>query len=98
MATQILSVSATANVSGDVVVTSGIPLTVALNGNTGPTALTANNLALQATVDIQLKDSANNYFTIDTLHTKIKPALVIYGPGTYRFSRANGQPVGVFSG
>lgn len=98
MATQILSVSASANVSSDLTVVSGTPVTVALNGNTGPSALTANNIAAQAAVDIQLKDSANNYFTIDTLHTKYKPALVIYGPGTYRFSRANGQPVGVFSG
>lgn len=98
MPSQILAVSATAANSSDIIVSAGTPLTVALNGNTGPTVLTPNNIALQVSIDIRLKDAANNYFTIDTLNSKFKPAIVIYGPGTYQFVRSNGQPVGVFSG
>lgn len=97
MASNILSVSTTAATSNDVTVSSAT--TFGLKGNSGPTVLTPNNIALAASVDIQLKDDAGQYWYMDTLHTKNKPALIIYGPGTYRFVRsANSQPVGVFSG
>lgn len=99
MATNILAVNTTAANSADVVVTANTPLTVALKGNTGPTVLSPNNVALQASVEIRLKDDTGQYWYIDTLHTKTKPALILNGPGTYQFFRtANSQPVGVFSG
>lgn len=99
MASNILSVSTTSANSADVVVTANTPLTVALKGNTTPTVLAPNSMALYASVEIRLKDDAGLYWTYDTLHTKNKPVLLLDKPGTYQFFRsANSQPVGVFSG
>lgn len=97
MPTQILSVNTTAADSSDVVVAAGTPVTVALKDAAGPLVGVTNGAAKPAVVQIKLKDDAGEYFLVDQL-TSAKPALVIYGPGTYRFSRLAGTSCGVFSG
>lgn len=91
MPTQILSVNTTAADSSDVVVAAGTPLTVCLKDAAGVSVDNA------AQVRISLKDDAGQYFYVETLTGK-KPALVIVGAGTYRFSRIAGASCGVFSG
>lgn len=91
MATQILAVGTTAVDSSDVVVAAGTPLTVSLKDAAGP------RVAPGAVVEIKLKDDAGEYFWVDALNSGSKPALVIYGAGTYRFSRLAGTSCGVFS-
>jgi hypothetical protein len=90
MATEVLAVNTTAANSSDVTIAAGDQLTVCLKDAAGTT------VALAARVDIQLKDDAGQYFTITTLSGG-KPALVIVGAGTYRFSRPAGASCGVFS-
>lgn len=92
MATQILSVNTTAADSGDVVVAAGTPLTVSLKDAAGPT------VGAGAKVQIKLKDDAGEYFYVATLSAPDRASLVIYGAGTYRFSRIAGVSCGVFSG
>lgn len=89
MATEVLAINTTAANSSDVVVTSA-GLTVCLKDAAGPV------IGGMAKVEIQLKDDAGQYFTIDTLSGG-KPAVLIAGSGTYRFSRAAGVSCGVFS-
>lgn len=91
MATQILAVANTAADSSDVTVTAGTPLTVALKDADGP------DVPSGAKVQILLKDDGGKYFHVDYLIAPHKASLVIYGPGTYRFSRPAGVTVGVFS-
>lgn len=91
MATEILAVGTSATNSSDVVVAAGSQLTVCLKDAAGPAVVA------EASVDILLKDDAGQYFSIATL-TGLKPALVIAGAGTYRFSRPAGASCGVFSG
>ncbi len=91
MPTQILAAGTTATDSSDVVVAAGTPLTVALKDAAGPLVGTG------ARVEIKIKDDAGQYFYVDTLSDR-RPSLVIYGPGTYRFSRIAGVSCGVFSG
>lgn len=91
MATEILAVGTTAVDSADVVVAAGTPLTVGLKDAAGP------DISDTAIVYISLKDDAGQYFRVDAL-TPAKPALIIYGAGTYRFSRLAGVACGVFSG
>lgn len=88
MATQILAVGTTAADSADVVVTT--PVTVCLKDAAGP------YVASGAHVNVSLKDDAGQYFIVDQM-TNGKPAIVISGPGTYRFSRLAGVGCGVFS-
>lgn len=92
MATQILAVGTAAADSADVVVASGSSLTVSLKDAAGPDVLGS------ALVHIYLKDDAGQYFRVDSLTGAAKPAVVISGAGTYRFSRvATGASCGVFS-
>ncbi|MEY9466302.1 hypothetical protein ABH973_006715 [Bradyrhizobium ottawaense] len=91
MPTQILATNTTAADSADVVVAAGTPLTVCLKDAAG--AL----VGAGARVDILLKDDAGQYFLVDSLSSQ-KLAVVITGPGTYRFSRPAGVSCGVFSG
>lgn len=91
MPTQILAVNTTAADSSDVVIAAGDQLTVCLKDAAGAAVENA------AQVRISLKDDAGQYFYVDTL-TGSKPALVITGAGTYRFSRIAGASCGVFSG
>lgn len=90
MPTQILAAGTTAADSADVVVAAGTPLTVCLKDAAGP------YISSQARVEIKVKDDAGQYFYVDVLSGG-KPALVISGPGTYRFSRIAGASCGVFS-
>lgn len=90
MATEILAVGTSAADSDDVAVSAGTPLTVALKDASG------TRVANSAKVEIQLKDDAGEYFVVDVL-TSSKPATVIYGAGTYRFSRLAGASCVVFS-
>lgn len=90
-AAEILAVGTTAANSSDQTVASGSTLTVALKDAAGAT------LGYGARVDIQLKADNAEYFTVASL-TSAKPALVITGAGTYRFSRPAGVSCGVFSG
>jgi hypothetical protein len=90
MATEILAIGTTAANSSDVVIASGDQLTVSLKDAAGTI------IAGSARVEIQIKDDAGQYFAIATL-TGARPALVITGAGTYRFSRAAGGSCGVFS-
>lgn len=91
MPTQILAAGTTAADSSDVVVAAGTPLTVCLKDAAG------GHVESGAEVRIGLKDDAGQYFQVDSL-TGSKPALVIVGAGTYRFSRMPGVSCGVFSG
>lgn len=91
MPTQILAVGTTAANSSDVVVAAGTPLTVCLKDAAGPKVVST------ARVNILLKDDAGEYFVIDKLGSE-RPAVVINGAGTYRFSRLAGGSCGVFSG
>lgn len=89
--TQLLAVGTTATDSGDLVVAAGSPVTVALNDAAGV------KVAAGAKVLVLLKDPAGEYFKVGALGTEI-PALVIDGPGTYKFRRLAGVSCGVFSG
>lgn len=91
MPTEVLAVGTTAADSSDVVVAAGTPLTVCLKDAAGA------HVEAGAEVRISLKDDAGLYFQIDAL-TGAKPALVITGAGTFRFSRLPGVSCGVFSG
>lgn len=91
MATEILATGTTGADSSDVVVAAGTPLTVCLKDAAGA------HVASGAEVRVSLKDDAGVYFQVDTL-TGSRPALVITGAGTYRFSRLPGVSCGVFSG
>ena len=91
MATEILAVGTTAANSDDVVVAAGTPLTVSLKDAAGPAVDPG------ALVNILLKDDANEYFKVAQLD-RGRPALIIDGAGTYRFSRIAGVSCGVFSG
>jgi hypothetical protein len=90
-AAELLAINTTAANSGDTTIASGDQLTVCLKDAAGPVIGTA------ARVDVQLKDDSAQYFTVATL-SGAKPALVITGAGTYRFSRVAGTSCGVFSG
>lgn len=91
MPTQILATNTTAADSSDVVVADGGQLTVCLKDAAG------SRVAPGARVDILLKDDAGQYFNVTSLDAS-KPAVVITGAGTYRFSRQAGVSCGVFSG
>lgn len=90
MATEILAINTTAANSADVTIADGEQLTVCLKDDVGPVVGGA------AKVKIQLKDDSAEYFTVATLYG-YKPALVLIGAGTYRFSRSAGTSCGVFS-
>lgn len=92
MPTEILATASTAANSADVVVSAGTPLTVCLKDAAGP------DVTQYAAVDILLKGDNGEYFKVDSLSAKDKPALMIVAPGTYRFSRIAGVSCGVFSG
>lgn len=91
MPTNVLTTGTTNTSSSDVVVTAGTVLTVCLKDAGGP------DVASGARVDIELKDDAGAYFRFATL-TPNNPALVLSGPGTYRFTRYGPASCGVFSG
>lgn len=91
MPTQILAANNTAADSSDIVITGNT--TVCLkDGDNG-------NIIAGNVVIISLKDDSGSYVRVGEL-SSTKPALVISGPGTYRFSRLAGGigNVGVFSG
>jgi hypothetical protein len=88
---QILAVGTTAADSSDVVVANGSSLAVCLKDAAGP------RVALGALVHILMKDDAGQYFRVGQLNAE-KPAAVIDGGGTYRFSRVAGISCGVFQG
>lgn len=90
MATEILAVGTDAANSSDVVVAAGTPLTVALKDAAAP-------LGAGARVEIKIKDDDGEYFYVESLISPQKSSLVIYGAGTYRFSRLAGTSCGVFS-
>ena len=91
MPAQILAIGTSDASSADVVVAAGTPLTVCLKDAAGPI------VSGGARVQIQLKADNAEYFTIDAL-SQAKPAVVISGAGTYRFTRKAGTSCGVFSG
>jgi hypothetical protein len=88
MATQLLAVGTTAADSADQVLTAGTML--CLKDAAGTSVLAG------AFVDISVKDDVGQYFRIGAL-TGARPAMVINGSGTYRFSRRAGASCGVFS-
>lgn len=92
MATEILAVGSSDANSADVTVEAGESLTVALKDTAGPV------ISAGCLVHLLLKDDDGQYFLIDKLSAQ-KPAVVIIGAGTYRFSRKNapGSSCGVFS-
>ena len=90
-ATQILPVATGAVDSADVVVSP--PFTVSLMGTPG------TPISDLCRIIISLKDSAGNYIEVDALKSD-RPALVINGAGTYRFTRTavgGANACGVFS-
>lgn len=93
MPTQILAVGTADANSADVVIAAGASLTVCIKDAAGPVVPNGS------IVGILLKDDAGQYFQVDQL-TAHRPAVVITGAGTYRFSRNNkaGVSCGVFSG
>ena len=90
MATEILSIAASAANSTDQVVAAGSTLTVGLKGTGG--ARVADN----AVVRVFLKDDSGNYNEVYVL-TGYHPSTVL-PQGTYRFQRAAGVSCGVYSG
>lgn len=90
MPAEILAIGTTSADSSDVVVAAGEQLVVGLKGSAGPA------VGYGASVLVQLKTDAGTYFTIDALGGG-RPALVLAGAGTYRFSRVAGTSCGVFS-
>jgi hypothetical protein len=92
MATQILAAGTAAADSADITVSAGTMLTVGLKGGV-PSG--ANN----PSVSIYLKDDTGVYNYVDELGYPSRQALVIVGPGVYRFSRnSNGATCGVYAG
>lgn len=85
MATQLLAVGSTAADSSELVIAAGSAATVCLKGDTSP-----------VTVRIALKDDAGAFRVIGEL-TSARPVVAITAPGTYKFSRAASETVGVFS-
>ena len=83
-ATQILASGSTGLDSSDVTVTSA--LTVGLKGT----------IDQNARCIVSLKDDGNAYNVVDELNCT-KPAIVIQGPGVYRFTRVAGSTFGVYS-
>jgi hypothetical protein len=92
MAAQILAVGTTQADSADITIAAGSILTVGLKGQ-------ISSGASNASVSIYLKDDAGAYNFVDELAYPSRQALVIVGPGVYRFSRnSNGATCGVYSG
>jgi hypothetical protein len=92
MAAQILAVGTTQADSADITIAPGAVLTVGLKGQ-------ISSGASNASVSIYLKDDAGAYNFVDELAYPSRQALVIVGPGIYRFSRnSNGATCGVYSG
>lgn len=91
MPTELLAVGTTAASSTDLVVEAGEPVTVCLKDAAGP------RLDNAARVHIEIKDDDGQYIYVETL-TGSRPALVLFGAGTYRCSRQAGASCGVFSG
>lgn len=89
MPTNRLTVGTDDTPSSDHVVTAAE--TIALKNAAG------TRVAPGAQVEIQLKDDAGQYFTIDTLNSGSKPGVVL-APGTYRYVRKTAVSCGVFSG
>lgn len=89
MPTQRLAVGTDATPSSDHTVTSSE--TIALKDAAG------TRVDPGAQVEIQIKDDAGQYFTIDTLTGGVKPGVVI-AAGTYRYVRKAAVSCGVFSG
>ena len=87
----ILAIGTTAANSSDVVIEVGEPLTVSLEDAAGPKVLGG------ALVHILLKADSGEYFRVGQLSAE-RPAAIIDGAGTYRFSRVAGVSCGVFSG
>ena len=83
-AANILSAGTTGIDSSDVTVTSS--LTVGLKGT----------IDQNARCIVSLKDDGNAYNVVDELNCS-KPAIVIQGPGVYRFTRIAGSNFGVYS-
>lgn len=94
MPANILTVGEGAANSADVTIADGDSLTVCLKDAAGPDPST------DAQVDILLKDDVGQYFKVGDLRSGIQSrAVVLSGPGTYRFTRiANGVSCGVYSG
>jgi hypothetical protein len=91
MATNILTVGDTAANSADITVEAGTPLTVCLK-------YTGAQVSDGAVVEILLKDDAAAYWPTGAKLTAYEQILVLYGPGTYRFTRVAGVSCGVFGG
>jgi hypothetical protein len=92
MPSEILAVGSGAAASGDVTIGAGEALTVCLKDGGGTDRAPNGNVA------IQLKDDDGAYWTVETLRSG-KPAIILAGPGTYRFARRKGAAAcGVFSG
>ncbi len=92
MASEILAIGTGAANSSDVVVSAGTPVAVALKAAGGA-------VDTRARVIISLKDDGGAYNVVDEMNFPNRPALVLIGPGSYRFSRAaQASACGVFSG
>lgn len=89
MPTERLAVGTNSTPSSDHTVTSSD--TIALKDAAG------TRVDAGAQVEIQIKDDAGQYFTIDTLSGGSKPGVVI-AAGTYRYVRKTSVSCGVFSG
>lgn len=91
MAAELLPIGTNATPSSDFTIEDGGQRTIALKGNS------TNGIFPTAQIYLQIKDDANNYWTVDTL-TVHNPAMIVVSPGTYRLLRKEGgKAAGVFS-
>lgn len=84
MATELLAIGNTAAASAEIVVATGSPVTVGMKGGNGYPVLS-----------IDLKDDLNNWHSVGNLDQN-RRAVSISGAGTYRISRAAGDPCGAY--
>lgn len=91
MATELLPIAGTAANSGDVVLADGESAILGLKDADGKGISRGGQMA------VFLKADNNQYVQIDSIN-RSKPAIVVYGPATYRLTRREGVPVGAFRG
>lgn len=89
--TNLLTAGTTAANSSDFTLAAGESATILLKDAAGP------RLSQGATVYIDMKDDAGQYFEIDRLNID-KPAVVLTAIGTFRVRRPAGVSVGVSRG
>lgn len=82
-----LAIGTTAANSADFTVVTALPKTLFLTGTSGA-------LSADATIELQIKSAAGDYYPVNTLNIT-KRILFLEAPGVYRVARLAGPSVGV---